>query len=61
MISRIPDLNFVYCSTCKLRRKQRILKKSGRGKETLYYCSLVISMRQLFGQHGCVEGVKKLT
>ena len=61
MISRIPELNFVYCSNCKLRRKERVLKKSGRGKETIYYCILVNPRRQLFGQNGCVEGIKNLT
>lgn len=59
MISRIPDLNFVKCVNCKHRRKQRVLKKSGKGKETNYYCALVNPWRQLFGQRGCVEGKKR--
>ena len=60
MISRIPELNFVYCINCKLRRKERVLKKSGKGKETLYYCTLVSPWHQLFGQRGCVEGREKM-
>ena len=59
MISRIPELSFVNCSECKLRRKRKVFKKSGRGKETIYYCALVIPWRRLYGQRGCVEGKKE--
>ena len=59
MISRIPELDFVRCVQCKRRRKKQVLKKSGRGKKTIYYCDLVTPWRRLFGQRGCVEGKKE--
>lgn len=55
-ISNISEPDFIPCNKCKCRMKKRVFKKSGRGKETIYYCTLLTVPRQLYGQKGCTSG-----
>jgi len=58
MVSRIPNPDFVACGDCRYRRVKKIFVMN-RGIRRVPFCVREHIHRQLRGQKGCDEGVKK--